>query len=59
MGETHLLRTVRTYAEFYNCDRPHESLDGNAPIMRATERVGDVVATPVFGGLHHRYSRAA
>ena len=59
MGETHLLRTVTAYAAYYNTSRPHQSLDGNAPIPRAIEDVGDVVATPVLGGLHHRYSRAA
>jgi len=43
----------------YNNDRPHQSLDGNAPTPRAAEDVGEIVATPVLGGLHHRYSRAA
>ncbi len=59
MGETHLLRTVRAYADDYNTSRAHQSLDGNAPILRDVESVGAVVATPVLGGLHHRYSRAA
>ena len=59
MGETHLLRTVRTYAEYCNRDRPHQSLDGDAPTPRSVEELGQVVATPVLGGLHHRYSRAA
>jgi transposase InsO family protein len=59
MGETHLLRTARAYVEYYNSDRPHQSLDGNAPTPRAVEDFGEVVATPVLGGLHHRYSRAA
>lgn len=59
MGEMHLLRTVREYVEYYNNDRPHQSLDGNAPVPRAVEDIGQVIATPVLGGLHHRYSRAA
>jgi transposase InsO family protein len=59
MGETHLLWTVRAYVEYYNSDRPHQSLDGNAPNPRAIEIAGDVVARSVLGGLHHRYSRAA
>src|SRR5690606_16392932 len=61
VGERHLLRLVRDYARFYNDDRPHMALDGDAPARRAVEgpRLGDVVALPRVGGLHHRYSRAA
>ena len=59
MGEAHLLRTVREYVDYYNDDWTHQSLGGNAPVPRATESVGDVVATPVLGGIDHRYSRAA
>lgn len=59
MGEAHLLRTARAYAEYYNNDRPHQSLDGNSPRPRAIEGAGEVVASPVLGGLHHRYSRVA
>jgi len=33
--------------------------DGDAPIARRVEAAGEVSATPVLGGLHHRYSRAA
>lgn len=55
MGETHLLRTVRAYAEYYNNDRPHQSLDGNSPTPRANKSV----ALPVLGGLYHRYLRSA
>ena len=59
IGEAHLLQTVREYVEYYNNDRPHQSFEGNAPTPRAVEDVGKVAATPVLGGLHHRYSRAA
>jgi hypothetical protein len=44
---------------YYNESRTHQSLDGNAPTPREVEHVGQVVAQPVLGGLHHRYSRAA
>jgi transposase InsO family protein len=37
LGERHLLRLVRDYVRFYNDDRPHMSLDGNAPAGRAIE----------------------
>lgn len=42
-----------------NDSRTHQALNGNAPTSRTVERVGQIVATPVLGGLHHRYSRAA
>ena len=61
LGERHLLRMLREYVSYYNEDRPHMSLDGDAPVTRRVEPVtgGTVVALPRVGGLHHRYSRAA
>ena len=58
-GRRHLLRTVREFADYYNTARPHQSLDRNLPVPREVEAVGNVSATPVLGGLHHRYFRAA
>ena len=40
-------------------DRPHMALGGDAPMRRAVEKTGAVVALRRVGGLHHRYSRAA
>ena len=59
MGEKHLLRVLREYVEYYNESRAHQSLGGNAPISIKVEVGGEIVAKPVLGGLHHRYSRAA
>jgi transposase InsO family protein len=61
LGERHLLRCVREYAKLYNADRPHMSLDGDAPAGREVEppENGKVVALPRLGGLHHRYVRRA
>jgi transposase InsO family protein len=59
LNEEHLLRTLVEYAEYYNESRTHQSLGGNAPTPRSIQRDGEIVATPVLGGLHHRYSRAA
>jgi hypothetical protein len=61
LGERHLLRAVREYVAYYNGDRPHMSLDGDAPVSRPVEPPtrGKVVALPRVGGLHHRYARAA
>ena len=59
LGEKHLLKTLLEFAVYYNESRTHLSLNGNSPIARRVETEGDIVATPVLGGLHHRYSRAA
>jgi hypothetical protein len=61
LGERHLLRLVRQHVAYYNEDRPHMALRGDAPVARAVEppSAGEVVALPRVGGLHHRYSRAA
>jgi putative transposase len=61
LGERHLLRLVRQHVEYYNRDRPHMSLGGDAPVARAVQPpcAGKVIALPRVGGLHHRYSRAA
>ena len=59
MGKEHLQRILNEYVAYYNESRAHQSLDGNAPEPREVESVGQVVARPVLGGLHHRYSRAA
>jgi transposase InsO family protein len=61
LGEQHLLRMVREHARYYNLDRPHMSLSGDAPVQRAVEgpEMGKVIALPRVGGLHHRYVRRA
>jgi hypothetical protein len=52
---------VRRHASYYNEDRQHMSLDGDAPVTREVEprEVGKVVALPRVSGLHHRYVRRA
>ena len=60
-GEHHLRRILRAYVAYYNADRPHMSLRGDAPMRRDVEppSMGRVVAMPKLGGLHHRYTRIA
>jgi hypothetical protein len=41
----------------YNVSRTHRSLNKDAPLQRAIERLGAVVSRPVLGGLHHQYCR--
>ena len=51
LGERHLLRLLRAYVAYYNVDRPHMSLDGDAPIARGVEPPsrGRVVARDMPG----------
>jgi transposase InsO family protein len=57
LGESHLRRIMSSYAAYYNESRTHLSLGKDAPIGRAIERLGRIVAQPMVGGLHHRYMR--
>jgi Integrase core domain len=53
----HLRRLLARYATYYNEVRIHVSLGKDTPCTRVIERIGDVVAYPILGGLHHRYAR--
>jgi transposase InsO family protein len=57
LGEAHLRRILLRYAAYYNEWRTHRSLNKDAPMHRAIQRVGSILSTPVLGGLHHRYGR--
>lgn len=61
LGERHLRRILKSYFEYYNNARTHLSLDKDAPNKRSveTQEMGEVIAKPMVGGLHHRYSRRA
>ncbi len=61
LGEQHLRRILRQYLEYYHGSRTHLALDKDAPEPRERESVdgGKVVALPMVGGLHHRYTRRA
>ena len=56
-GEAHLRRILATYASYYNELRTHLSLDKASPGRRPTQRLGQLVARPILGGLHHHYCR--
>jgi transposase InsO family protein len=61
LDERHLLRLLRQYVEYDNATRTHLSLEKDAPLGRAVQgrALGQVVAIPQVGGLHHRYERRA
>src|SRR5882724_5536286 len=56
-GEAHLRRIISGYAAYYNASRTHRSLNKDAPLHRAIERLGAVVSRPFLGGLHHQNCR--
>src|SRR5271157_4013820 len=56
-GETHLRQILTLYASYYNESRTHLSLHKGTPLGRAVQRYGNIAATPVLSGLHHRYAR--
>lgn len=61
LNESHLKRLLAEYFNYFNRHRAHQGLECDAPAGRTREppELGEVVATPFLGGLHHRYSRAA
>lgn len=57
MGADHLRQILTLYASYYNESRTHLSLRKDAPLGRAVQRYGNIAATPVLSGPHHRYAR--
>jgi len=56
-GETYLRRILSAYAAYYNKARTHLALEKDAPLHRAVQRSGTVVAIPILAGLHHQHVR--
>jgi putative transposase len=59
LDEGSLRRTLRSYFRYYHRSRLHISLDKDSPVSRPVQSVGEIVAIPEVGGLHHRYERRA
>ncbi len=61
LGEAHLRRILVAYVVYFNGDRPHQSLRQRIPDPSGEDapHAGPVRRTPVLGGLHHSYRRAA
>jgi putative transposase len=61
LNERHLLRVLREYVAYYNTARPHQGLQQRIPDPPASSGnpTGTLYATPVPGGLHYSYARAA
>src|SRR5712692_514452 len=56
-GERHLRHLLKSYQEYYNEVRTHLLLQKDAPIPRTVQTVGQTLAVPILGGLHHQYIR--
>jgi transposase InsO family protein len=56
-GEAQLRRILSAYAAYYNQARTHLALQKDAPLHRAVQRSGAIVAIPILAGLHHQYVR--
>ena len=56
-GEQHLRRLLKSYQRYYNEARTHLWLSKDAPVPRAVQTVGSIIAKPLLGGLHHQYVR--
>ena len=57
-----LHRTVRAYVDYCNRFSPHQGIGQRVPAQyprTCPASPGRIIATPVLGGLHHTYSRAA
>jgi transposase InsO family protein len=57
LGEAHLHRILKTYADYYNSVRTHRSLHKDAPISRPIHQTGIIRSHPILGGLHRHYVR--
>ncbi len=57
MGEAHLRRLLRDYADYYNEYRTHLGLDKDTPLGRPVHDRGRITAVRKLGGLHHAYLR--
>jgi transposase InsO family protein len=57
IGETHLRRLLRAYADYYNSYRTHLGLNKDAPLGRPVHSRGTITPVPKLGGLHHAYIR--
>ena len=57
LGEEHLRRILKSYADYYNGIRTHRSLNKDAPVSCLVQRAGVIRSRAILGGLHHHYAR--
>jgi hypothetical protein len=67
LGEMHLRRVLKSYADYYNCVRTHRSLDKDAPVTRQIQRIGSIkshaivwrTSPPLRPSLSSRYTQGS
>jgi len=59
VNERHLRAVLTEFVRFYNRERPHRTLGLETPVPVDRSTTGSIRASPVLGGLHHVYKRAA
>jgi transposase InsO family protein len=42
LGDMHLRRVLKSYADYYNSVRTHRSLNKDAPVSRPVQRIGSI-----------------
>ena len=57
LGEEHLRRILKSYADYCNCIRTHRSLHKDAPVSPPVQRSGIISSHAILGGFHHQYVR--
>ena len=57
----HLHGVLSDYFDYFHRHRPHRGLEQDCPEPRAVEppNQGQIIALPLLGGMHHRYTRQA
>jgi transposase InsO family protein len=63
LGDRHLEQILKEYTHYFNRERPHQGLGQELPEPAESAAADSVPlrvqSTPILGGLHHAYARAA
>lgn len=59
LGEAHLRRTLKSYAQYYNWAPTHLALAKDPPVPRPIQSHVEIISRPHLGGIHHAYTRMA
>jgi hypothetical protein len=59
LGEAHLRRILRAYANYYNRVRTHLAPRKDTPLGRPGADDRSIMTIPFLGGLYHQFARMA